>query len=460
VPLDRFREARFLQGPALLLFQNGVGLQDVQLRAGSEAGMVFLDGQEEVTRQPADVGSLLDQVEEGRAAQNFVKLIGLPGQQFAQHRSRGYRCKKVASLSGPGLAGGVETQGGMIEGFFHEPIEGQRAVLPDFRNQEVDQGGVQGFSILFGLGKGGEIDDRPPPFKLRKVKQFLGIVWLSSGLALAQTANENPSLKLTDLPSAEAETRLPGVGEPAPSPDMSDVQPTENPSIPNLRSPAAEKERKDESDWAAQAMLQKQEEAKKKQQEEVALAEQKARESQEVMAKEKREKEAKAVQASKQPAVAGPAAPGLGEEDAQKLPVVTGLDGVKPRAMASGDGRVQPGFDSFTGPSGTGPLGKDFQSGAKPIMAGNTRGDGRMQVPQAPEPPSGGYKRISQDPYTLPAGYGEKKPVPPPPAPKPVAIPPNPPTGDPKRVIDDTKAGFSPYDNTRKVPDPRSQRRF
>jgi hypothetical protein len=110
-------------------------------------------------------------------------------------------------------------------------------------------------------------------------------------------------------------------------------------------------------------MMQKQEEAKKKQQEEVALAEQKARESQEAMAKEKKEKEEKSAQASKQPTVAGPSVSGFGEADAQKLPVVTGLDGVKPRAMASGDGRVQPAFDSFTGPSGTGPLGKDFQSG-------------------------------------------------------------------------------------------------
>ena len=177
------------------------------------------------------------------------------------------------------------------------------------------------------------------------------------------------------------------------------------------------------------------------------------------MAKEEKEKEEKSAQASRQPTVAGPSTPGFGEADAQKLPVVTGLDGVKPRAMGSGDGRVQPAFDSFTGPSGTGPLGKDFQSGAKPIMAGNTTADGRMQVPQAPEPPSGAYKRISQDPYSLPAGYGEKK-APPPPPPKPVVIPPNPSTGDPKRVIDDGKAGYSPYDNTRKVPDPRSQRRF
>jgi hypothetical protein len=237
------------------------------------------------------------------------------------------------------------------------------------------------------------------------------------------------------------------------------VTPAESPSIPQLRPPVADPAKSkstDNSDWAAQAMMQKQEEAKKKQQEEVALAEQKARESQEAMAKEKKEKEEKSAQASKQPTVAGPSVSGFGEADAQKLPVVTGLDGVKPRAMASGDGRVQPAFDSFTGPSGTGPLGKDFQSGAKPIMAGNTTSDGRMQVPQ---PPSGAYKRISQDPFTLPAGYGEKKPVAPPP-PKPVVIPPNPSTGDPKRAIDDSKAGYSPYDNTRKVPDPRSQRRF
>jgi len=288
------------------------------------------------------------------------------------------------------------------------------------------------------------------------VKGFLIAFCLVLGSVFAQTAKEG-SLGLSDLPSAEAQPKLPGLDEPAPVPDMSNVQPTDNnPSIPQLRPTEKDKDKTKDQDWAAQAMMQKQEEAKKKQQEEVALAEQKARESQEAMAKEKKEKEEKSAQASKQPAVAGPSVSGFGEADAQKLPVVTGLDGVKPRAMGSGDGRVQPAFDSFTGPSGTGPLGKDFQSGAKPIMAGNTTADGRMQVPQ---PPSGAYKRISQDPYTMPAGYGEKKPVAPPP-PKPVAIPPNPSTGDPKRVIDDSKAGYSPYDNTKKVPDPRSQRRF
>lgn len=347
----------------------------------------------------------------------------------------------------------------MVEGFFHKRIEGEGARLPDFGMQEIGEGGAQGFLILFGPGKGGEIDDGPPHFKLRKVKKLLGVFWMVSGMAFAQTAPEKAPLNLSDLPSAEAERKLPGLGEPAPVPDISDVQPSENPSIPRPRPAPSEKDRQDDADWAAQAMMQKQEEAKKREKEQVAVAEQKAKDNQQALEKEKKAKEQKSQTAS-QPAVAKPATPGLDQPDSSKLPVVTGLDGVKPRAMASGDGRVQPGFDSFTGPSGTGPLGKDFQSGAKPIMPGTTTADGRMQVPpQVPEPPSGAYKRISQDPNTFPPGYMEKKSVPPPP-PKPVSVPPNPPTGDPKRVIDNTKAGFSPYDSTRLVPDPRSQRRF
>lgn len=316
--------------------------------------------------------------------------------------------------------------------------------------------------MLFGHGNGGEIDDRPPPFKLREVKRFLIMVCLVSGSVFAQTAKEG-SLGLSDLPSAEAAPRIPGLDEPAPTPDFSGATPTESPSIPQLRPPAADPAKSkgaEDSDWAAQAMLQKKEEAKKKQEEEAALAAQKAKEAQEAAAKEKlREQSQTGMKSGTQPVVASSAVPGFGSADAQKLPAVTGLDGVKPRGLPSGDGRVQPGFDSFTGPSGTGPLGKDFQSGAQPIMARNTTAEGRMQVPQAPEPPSGAYKRISQDPYSLPAGYGEKKAVAPPP-PKPVVIPPNPSTGDAKRAIDDSKAGYSPYDNTKKVPDPRSQRRF
>jgi hypothetical protein len=326
----------------------------------------------------------------------------------------------------------------------------------------VAKGEIKGMGMLFGDGTRGEIDDPPKELKFWVVKALLFLLWASIGAVVAQTGTGESSIGLSDLPSAEAKAKLPGLDEPAPTPDFSGVTPPESPSIPQLRPPVADPAKSkatDSSDWAAQAMLQKKEEAKKREEEQTALAEQKARETQMTLDKEKKEKEAKA-KSSDQPAVAKAAVPGFGQAEAQKLPAVTGLDGVKPRGMASDDGRVQPGFDSFTGPSSGSPLGKDFQSGAKPIMPGTTTTDGRMQVSsKIPEPPSGAYKRISQDPYTLPAGYGEKKAAPPS-QPKPVVIPPNPTSGDPKRAIDDTKAGYSPYDNSKKVPDPRSQRRF
>ena len=385
-----------------------------------------------------------------------MEFIRLSGEEFAQNRTRGDGGEEITAPAGPSSAGGIKAQGGVIQGLPHKLIERQGPPLADFGQQKLREGGIQGFSILFGQGKGGEIDGRPPPFKLRVVKRFLIAACICSGSVFAQTAQDG-SLGLSDLPSAEAQPKLPGLDEPAPTPDVSNIQPSDsNPSIPQIRPAEKDKDKTKDQDWAAQAMMQKQEEAKKKQQEEIALAEQKARESQEAMAKEKKEKEAKAAQASKQPTVASPSVSGFGEADAQKLPVVTGLDGVKPRAMPSGDGRVQPAFDSFTGPSSTGPLGKDFQSGAKPIMSASSATDGRMQVPlQVPEPPSGAYKRISQDPNTFPPGYGEKKAAPPALAKMPSK---NPPSGNP--LTPGNPAGLSPYDNTKKVPDPRSQRRF
>jgi hypothetical protein len=281
---------------------------------------------------------------------------------------------------------------------------------------------------------------------------------LAAGWSFGQTGSEGSPVGLADLPSAEAKPKLPGLGEPPPAPDFSGSGAAESPSIPQLRPPAADPAKAkaaDDSDWAAQAMLQKKEEARKKQAE-AALAEEKAREeAAQALEKEKKEKEL-TTKSGSQPVVASAAVPGFGSSEAQKLPPVTGLDGVKPRAMASGDGRVQPGFDSFTGPSGTGPLGKDFQSGAKPIMPAASSMDGRMQVPsKVPEAPSGGYQRISQDPFTLPPGYGEKKPAAPPP---PKMPPKSPPAGNP--LTPGVPAGLSPYDNSKKVPDPRSQRRF
>lgn len=325
--------------------------------------------------------------------------------------------------------------------------------------------GFKGVGILFEEGEGGDIDESLYEFTLRLVRFLLCIAWLASGGAMAQTGTESSVPGLSDLPSAEAKPKIPGLDEPAPAPDLSGVTPTESPSVPQLRPPAADLAKTkaaDDSDWAAQAMLQKKEEARKKQEEEAALAVQKAKEAQEVATKEKLQKQNQSgTKTAGQPAVAGSAVAGFGSSDAQKLPAVTGLEGVKPRAMPDGDGRVQAGFDSFTGPSSSSPMGKDFQSGAKPIMTGTSSADGRMQMPpKAPEPPSGSYKRISQDPYTTPPGYGEKKTAAVAPATKPTVVAPNPSTGNPKRAIDDTKAGYSPYDNTKLVPDPRSQRRF
>jgi hypothetical protein len=144
------------------------------------------------------------------------------------------------------------------------------------------------------------------------------------------------------------------------------------------------------------------------------------------------------------------------DPDKPMLPAVTGIDGVKPRASDSGDGRVQPSFDSFTGPSSSSPMGKDFQSGAKPIMPPSGAVDGRMMLPpKAPEPPSGAYKKVSEDPYALPAKNEPAKTAPPP---KPKADVKNPPAGNP--LTPGQPAGYSPYDNTRVVPDPRSTRKF
>jgi len=285
------------------------------------------------------------------------------------------------------------------------------------------------------------------------------ILFLMAGF-LAKVLAQDSVVRPSDLPSADSKSKVPELDSPAAEPNMMDAFPQESPSIPKLRAPEKDTEKLKEQDWAAQAMLQKKEEAKKREQEQAALADQKLQESQLAFEQQKKEKEERA-KAATQPTVARSSVPGFGESDAGKLPAVTGLDGVKPRAMPPGDGRVQPGFDSFTGPSSSGPLGKDFQSGARPIMPGGSTVDGRMQMPsQPPQPPSGAYKRISQDPNTYPPGYGEKKPATPSrPAVTPTPV--NPPSsGDTKRVIDTSKAGYSPYDNSKLVPDPRSQRRF
>ena len=291
-------------------------------------------------------------------------------------------------------------------------------------------------------------------------------MWLGILLPLqsmGQTEVGASPANIPDLPSAKAATNLPEAEGASPTADLSGAMEGSTTSIPQPRPPAADPAKGGSKDWAAEAMMEKQAAAKKKQAEDAVLEEQKAKDAEVTKAKEAKEvKEAK--QKSKgeggdlsQAAVSKGAVEGFKPMDENKLPSVTGMDGVKPRAMSSGDGRVQPGFESFTGPSATGPLGKDYQSGAKPIMPPSGGSDTRLaSASKLPEVPSGGYRRLSQDPYTMPAGSEDKKKVAA--QPKPNLQAKNLPAGNP--LTPGSPAGYAPYDNARIVPDPRSSRRF
>ena len=280
---------------------------------------------------------------------------------------------------------------------------------------------------------------------------------------MGQTEVGASPANIPDLPSAKAATNLPEAEGASPTADLSGAMEGSTTSLPQPRPPAADPAKGGSKDWAAEAMMEKQAAAKKKQAEDAVLEEQKAKDAEVTKAKEAKEvKEAK--QKSKgqdgdlsQAAVSKGAMEGFKPMDENKLPSVTGMDGVKPRAMSSGDGRVQTGFESFTGPSATGPLGKDYQSGAKPIMPPSGGSDTRLaSASKLPEVPSGGYRRLSQDPYTMPAGSEDKKKVAA--QPKPNLQAKNLPAGNP--LTPGSPAGYAPYDNARIVPDPRSSRRF
>ena len=288
-------------------------------------------------------------------------------------------------------------------------------------------------------------------------------MWLGILLPLqsmAQTEAGVSPANIPDLPSAKAATNIPEAEGASPSPDISAAVEGSTTSIPQPRPPAADPAKSGSKDWAAEAMMEKQAAAKKKQAEDMVLEDQKAKEAEVTKAKEAKEAKEKSKSDDSdlsQAAVSKGAVEGFKPMDENKLPSVTGADGVKPRAMGSGDGRVQPGFESFTGPSSTGPLGKDYQSGAKPIMPPGGGSDTRLaSASKVPEAPSGGYKRLSQDPYTMPAGSEDKKKVAA--QPKPNLQGKNPPAGNP--LTPGAPAGYAPYDNARIVPDPRSSRRF
>jgi hypothetical protein len=292
------------------------------------------------------------------------------------------------------------------------------------------------------------------------MKKTLSLVlgFALSGICLAQyegstaeSTKDLPSTKaalpLTDIESAVPEAKLPGI-------DLNSTS-----SIPQPRPPAADPSKADTKDWG-QDMKAMQEATKKKQEEMAAVEEQKAKdakESQEKQAMEKKEKAElkKANDEMATPAVSQNSLPGVKGDSNSKLTPVTGLDGVQPRSMSSGDGRVSPSFDSFTGPQGSSPLGKDYQSGARPIMPPSGSYDSRLNAAgQAPQVPSGSYQRISQDPYSVPPG-SEKKVT--------AQVKPSPLVNQPeaKKTVGATPpAGYSPYDNLWNVPNPRTPPRF
>jgi hypothetical protein len=259
-----------------------------------------------------------------------------------------------------------------------------------------------------------------------------------------------------DLPSAKPSVQLPDMKGEDPKPDLSGMDPNPTSSIPQPRPPAVASNQGESKDWGAD-MKALQDANKKKQEEMAVLEEKRAKEAQEKLALEKKEKAElkKEGEGKKTPAVSQSSLPEIRGGSENKLPPVTGLDGVQPRSMSSGDGRVNPAFNSFTGPEGSGPLGRDYQSGARPIMPPSGSYDSRLNAAgQAPQVPSGAYKQISQDPYSAPPS-SEKK-VTAQAKPQPLVNQP-----EPKKTVGATPpAGYSPYDNLWNVPNPRTPPRF
>ena len=280
-----------------------------------------------------------------------------------------------------------------------------------------------------------------------------------SSMSWAQGFEGATAESTKDLPSTQAPAQLQGLESENPKPDLSGVEPSPTSSVPQPRPPAADMAKPSSQDWGDD--MKAMQESKKKEQEKMAMMEeQKAKEAKELqdkLAQEKKEKATlqKGSESMSAPAVSQSSVRGVDRQNEAKLPSVTGLDGVKPRSMSSGDGRVNPGFDSFTGPEGSGPLGKDYQSGAKPIMPPSGSYDSRLNAAgQAPQAPSGGYKQISQDPYSVPSG-SEKKVT--------AQVKPSPLVNQPepkKTVGAMPPAGYSPYDNLWNVPNPRTPPRF
>ena len=72
----------------MFLCQERVGFQKMQAGARGEARMIFLDGEKEIPREPAGIGSLFDEGEDRWTAESLVEFIRLAGEEFAQNWAR------------------------------------------------------------------------------------------------------------------------------------------------------------------------------------------------------------------------------------------------------------------------------------------------------------------------------------------------------------------------------------
>ena len=146
-----------------------MGFDQMKLGGLGKLGMIVVDGATQIPGQPAGIGSLLDQPDLFRLAQGLMELGRLSGQQFSQNRSGGNGSQKVAFPARPGLAGGVKPLVRMVEGLFHENMEGQGALRADLLGQEIGQAGAQRYGDLIGRrGSGARLTRLLPNLAFKK----------------------------------------------------------------------------------------------------------------------------------------------------------------------------------------------------------------------------------------------------------------------------------------------------
>ena len=107
--------------------------------------------------------------------------------------------------------------------------------------------------------------------------------------SMGQTEAGASPANIPELPSAKAAANLPEAEGAAPTPNYSGAMEGSTTSIPQPRPSAADPAKSGSKDWAAEAMMEKQAAAKKKQAEDAVLEEEKAKDAEVTKAKEAKE---------------------------------------------------------------------------------------------------------------------------------------------------------------------------